>query len=43
MAFGSQVNYGLAAASGLIQSIVATLLLFVSNALNKAATKTSLF
>ncbi len=43
MAFGSQINYSLSAASGLFQSIVATILLFVSNAMNKAVAKTSLF
>jgi len=43
MAFGTQINYGIAAASGLFQSIVATALLLISNKLNKSITKTSLF
>ncbi len=43
MAFGGQANYGLSAASGLFQSVIATVLLFVSNALSRKATKTSLF
>ena len=43
MAFGTQINYGLSAASGLFQSIVATILLIVANKLNSAVSKTSLF
>lgn len=43
MAFGGQPNYGLAAASGLFQSVIATTLLLVSNTLSKRAAKTSLF
>ncbi len=43
MAFGTQTNYGLSAASGLFQSVVATTLLMVSNWLNKRATNNSLF
>lgn len=43
MAFGGTPNYGLSAASGLFQSVVATVLLVVSNWLNKKATSHSLF
>lgn len=43
MAFGTQINYGLSAASGLFQSIVATILLIVANKLNSVVSKTSLF
>ena len=43
MAFGSQINYGLSAASGLFQSVVGTFLLLTSNALNRKATNMSLF
>ncbi len=43
MAFGAQNSYGLSAASGLFQSVVATTLLLTSNYLNKKATKYSLF
>lgn len=35
MAFGSQIDYGLATASGLFQSVLGTILLIVSNTLNK--------
>ncbi|MDO5422401.1 MAG: ABC transporter permease subunit [Eubacteriales bacterium] len=43
MAFGQTVNYGLSTASGLFQSVVGTILLVVSNKLNKKATSYSLF
>ena len=43
MAFGSSPDFGLAAASGLFQSVVGTTLLIVSNNLNKKLTKHSLF
>jgi len=43
MAFGGTPNYGLSAASGLFQSVVGTILLFISNWLNKKATNQSLF
>ncbi len=43
MAFGDTVNFGLSTASGLFQSIVGTILLIVSNALNKKATSFGLF
>ena len=42
-AFGQTVNFGLSTASGLFQSIVGTMLLIISNALNKKATSYSLF
>ena len=38
MAFGSQIDYGLATASGLFQSVLGTILLLISNKLNKKAT-----
>lgn len=43
MAFGEQVNYGLSTASGLFQSIIGTILLLISNKLNKKATSYALF
>lgn len=43
MAFGSSVNYGVSTASGLFQSVIGTVLLLVSNALNKKLTNYSLF
>lgn len=43
MAFGASPDFGLSAASGLFQSVVGTVLLFLSNWLNKKAAKTSLF
>lgn len=43
MAFGSQVNYGLATASGLFQSVLGTVLLIISNKLNKKATGHALY
>ncbi len=43
MAFGTTVNYGLATASGLFQSVVATTLLIISNKLSKKASSSSLF
>jgi ABC-type polysaccharide transport system permease subunit len=43
MAFGQGTNYGLSAASGLFQSVVATALLLVSNWLAKKAASSSLF
>lgn len=43
MAFGASPDFGLSAASGLFQSVVGTVLLFVSNALNKKVAKSSLF
>lgn len=43
VAFTTGSNYGLSTASGLFQGIVATLLLFVSNYLNRRASGMSLF
>lgn len=43
MAFGASPDFGLSAASGLFQSVVGTVLLFVSNTLNKKIAKSSLF
>ena len=43
MAFGTQMNYGLSAASGLFQSVIATVLLLTSNYLTKKTTESSLF
>ncbi len=43
MAFGSASNYGLAAASGLFQSVVATILLIISNKLSRKVTDNSVF
>lgn len=43
MAFGASPDFGLSAASGLFQSVVGTVLLFVSNTLNKKVAKSSLF
>lgn len=43
MAFGASPDFGLSAASGLFQSVVGTLLLFLSNWLNKKTAKSSLF
>ena len=43
LAFTGVPNYGLSTASGLFQSVVATILLLFSNWLNKRATKLSLF
>lgn len=43
MAFGASPDFGLSAASGLFQSIVGTILLFVSNTLNKKVADSSLF
>ncbi len=43
MAFGDTVNFGLSTASGLFQSVIGTILLLVSNALNKKATSYALF
>lgn len=43
MAFTTGANYGLSAASGLFQSVVATLLLIGSNALSKRMSDMSLF
>lgn len=42
-AFGSAANYGLSAASGLFQSVVATILLLIGNKLTKKATDHSVF
>ena len=42
-AFGQTVNFGLSTASGLFQSVVGTILLLISNALNKKVTSYSLF
>lgn len=42
-AFGQTVNFGLSTASGLFQSVVGTILLVISNKLNKKATSYSLF
>lgn len=43
MAFGSSINFGLSTASGLLQSVVAMILLIVGNKLSAAATNHSLF
>lgn len=43
MAFTGSPNYGLSTASGLFQSVVGTVLLFVSNWLNRKVNQTSLF
>lgn len=43
MAFGASPDFGLSAASGLFQSVVGTLLLFLSNWLSKKTAKSSLF
>lgn len=43
MAFGSKVDYGLATASGLFQSVLGTILLIISNKLNKKATGHALY
>ncbi|HAL73632.1 MAG TPA: sugar ABC transporter permease [Clostridiales bacterium] len=43
MAFGQTVNYGLATASGLFQSVISTVLLLVSNGLSKKYSKSSMF
>ena len=40
---GGYADFGLSAASGLFQSVISVILLFVSNALSKAVAKTSLF
>lgn len=42
-AFGDAINYGLSTASGLFQSIIGTVLLLVSNKLNRKLTSYSLF
>ena len=43
MAFGKSVNFGLSTASGLFQSVIGTILLVVSNKLNKKLTHYGLF
>ena len=43
MAFSGSPNYGLSAASGLFQSIIATILMLVSNSMSRKVTSTSLF
>jgi len=43
MAFGSGANYGLSTASGLFQSVIATILLVGTNALSKKVSHHSLF
>lgn len=43
MAFGSQINYGMSAASGLFQSIICTTLLFASNMVSRRLSESSLF
>lgn len=43
MAFGTKVDYGLATASGLFQSVLGTALLIISNKLNKKATGYALY
>lgn len=43
MAFAGMPDYGLSTASGLFQSVIATILLVVSNALNKKATGYALY
>lgn len=43
MAFGSTVNFGVATASGLFQSVVGTLLLVAGNAINRKLTSYGLF
>lgn len=40
---GSTADFGLAAASGLFQSVISVMLLLISNRLSRALTKTSLF
>ena len=40
---GGYANFGLSAASGLFQSVISVILLFVSNKLSKMVAKTSLF
>lgn len=42
-AFGDMINYGLSTASGLFQSILGTILLLISNKLNRKLTSYSLF
>ncbi len=42
-AFGNTTNYGLATASGLFQSVIATILLITSNSLNRRASANALF
>lgn len=43
MAFGGMPDYGLSTASGLFQSVIATILLIISNTLNKKATGYALY
>lgn len=43
MAFGSSINFGLSTASGLFQSVVATILLIAGNKLSEKAAKVSMF
>lgn len=43
LAFGSSVNYGLSTASGLMQSVISTILLFLGNKLSARTAKMSLF
>ena len=43
MAFGTTTDYSLSTASGLFQSVIATMLLVLSNTLNRKATSLSLF
>ena len=43
MAFGGMPNYSLSTASGLFQSVIATVLLVISNTLNKKATGYALY
>ena len=40
---GASADFGLAAASGLFQSVISVMLLLISNRLSRALTKTSLF
>ncbi len=43
MAFGNTVNYGVSTASGLFQSVIGTILLVVSNKINRKTTSYGLF
>lgn len=43
MAFGSSISYGISTASGLFQSVVATVLLITGNKLSSSTTKMSLY
>jgi len=43
LAFSSGANYGLSSASGLVQSVIGTTLLMISNAWNRKVTGSALF